>query len=114
VEVASTLAPTAGYGGADTSIAAFDVAVVGAGSAGCALAGRLATLTDLRIALLEAGPDYGPQATGTWPLELVDAHHTPEGHDWDFEQSRARVIGGCSTHNECALVRPLPGDFDRW
>ena len=32
----------------------FDVAVVGAGSAGCALAAR----TDWRIALVEAGPDY--------------------------------------------------------
>ena len=92
----------------------FDVAILGAGSAGCALAGRLAARTDVRIALIEAGPDYGPQATGTWPLELVDAHHAPEGHDWNFEQSRARVIGGCSAHNECAVVRPLPGDFDRW
>jgi choline dehydrogenase len=47
-------------------------------------------------------------------LDLVDAHHSPDSHDWDFEQSRARVIGGCSAHNECAVVRPLPGDFDRW
>lgn len=92
----------------------FDVAVVGGGSAGCALARQLAAHTDLRIALLEAGPDYGPQATGTWPLDLVDAHHSPDSHDWDFEQSRARVIGGCSVHNESAVVRPLPGDFDRW
>jgi choline dehydrogenase len=92
----------------------FDVAIIGAGSAGCALAGRLAARTDVRIALIEAGPDYGPRATGTWPLDLLDAHHSPDSHDWDFEQSRARVIGGCSAHNECAVVRPLPGDFDRW
>jgi choline dehydrogenase-like flavoprotein len=38
----------------------FDIAVIGAGSAGCALAGRLAARTDLRIVLVEAGPDYGP------------------------------------------------------
>jgi choline dehydrogenase len=90
------------------------VAIVGAGSAGCALAGRLAARSDLRIALLEAGPDYGPQASGTWPLDLLDAHHSPDSHDWELEQSRARVIGGCSAHNECGVVRPLPGDFDRW
>src|SRR5688572_27914923 len=93
---------------------AFDIAIIGAGSAGCALAGRLAARTELRIGLIEAGPDYGPRGSGRWPSDLVDAHHTPESHDWDFEQSRARVVGGCSTHNESALVRPRPGDFDRW
>jgi choline dehydrogenase len=93
----------------------YDIAVIGAGSAGCALAARLAAVrTDLRIALVEAGPDYGSQASGSWPQDLVDAHHTPESHDWGFDQSRARVVGGCSAHNECALVRALPGDYDRW
>ena len=92
----------------------FDVAIVGAGSAGCALAGRLAARTDLRIALIEAGPDYGPRTSGHWPAELLDAHHSPDTHDWGFEQARARVVGGCSVHNECALVRALPGDYDRW
>jgi choline dehydrogenase len=93
----------------------YDIAVIGAGSAGCALAARLAAVrTDLRIALVEAGPDYGSQASGSWPQDLVDAHHTPESHDWGFDQSRARVVGGCSAHNECALVHALPGDYDRW
>jgi choline dehydrogenase len=93
----------------------YDVAIVGAGSAGCALAGQLAAHTDLRIVVLEAGPDYGPQNSGRWPADLVDAHHSPNTHDWDFEeQSRARVVGGCSAHNECAIVRALPGDYDRW
>jgi choline dehydrogenase len=92
----------------------FDVAVIGAGSAGCALASRLAMRTDLRIVLVEAGPDYGPQTSGSWPADLVDARHAPASHDWDFDQSRARVVGGCSVHNECALVRALPGDYDRW
>jgi choline dehydrogenase len=92
----------------------YDVAIIGAGSAGCALAGRLAARTDLRIVVVEAGPDYGPQDSGKWPADLVDAHHSPESHDWDFEQSRARVVGGCSAHNECAIVRARPGDYDRW
>jgi choline dehydrogenase len=92
----------------------YDVAIVGGGSAGCALAGRLAASGDLRIVLLEAGPDYGPRDGGKWPADLVDAHHSPESHDWDYEQSRARVIGGCSAHNECAIVRARPGDYDRW
>src|SRR5688572_21379578 len=93
----------------------FDVAIVGAGSAGCALAGRLAARSDLRIALIEAGPDYGPLRRGSWPQALIDSHHSPDSHDWGFDQPRARVVvGGCSAHNECALVRALPGDYDRW
>ena len=93
----------------------YDVAIIGAGAAGSALAGRLAAKTDLRIIVLEAGPDYGPRIGGAWPEDLVDAHHSPDSHDWDFEeQSRARVVGGCSAHNECAIVRALPGDYDRW
>jgi choline dehydrogenase-like flavoprotein len=92
----------------------FDIAIIGAGSAGCALARRLAECADLQIALIEAGPDYGPQGSKSWPTDLVDAHHAPNSHDWGYEQTRARVVGGCSTHNECALVRALPGDYDRW
>jgi choline dehydrogenase len=92
----------------------YDVVIVGAGSAGCALAGRLATRTNLRIALVEAGPDFGPREAGGWPSELVDAHHSPDTHDWGWAQSRARVVGGCSAHNEAAIVRALPGDYDRW
>lgn len=93
---------------------AFDIAVIGAGSAGCVLAGRLANRAGLRVALVEAGPDYGPRTSGRWPEDLVDAHRTPDSHDWGFEQSRARVVGGCSAHNECGLVRARPGDYDRW
>jgi choline dehydrogenase len=94
--------------------AAYDVVIVGAGSAGSALAARLAARTELRIAIVEAGPDYGPRDSGAWPTDIIDAHHSPDSHDWGYEQSRARVVGGCSAHNECAIVRPLPGDFDRW
>ena len=92
----------------------FDVAVIGAGSAACALAARLAARTDLRIALVEAGPDYGPRTSGSWPADVADAHHSPDSHDWGFDQARARVVAGCSAHNECALLRALPGDCDRW
>jgi choline dehydrogenase len=92
----------------------YDVVIVGAGSTGCALAARLAARTELRIAIVEAGPDYGLLDSGAWPADVVDAHHSPDSHDWGYEQSRARIFGGCSAHNECAIVRALPGDFDRW
>jgi choline dehydrogenase-like flavoprotein len=92
----------------------FDLVIVGGGSAGCALAGRLAARTSLRIGLVEAGPDYGPLRDRRWPAELLDAQRSPTTHDWGFAQSRARVLGGCSTHNQCGIFRALPGDYDRW
>jgi choline dehydrogenase len=92
----------------------FDLVIVGGGSAGCALAGRIASRKRWRVALIEAGPDYGPLRKGRWPADLLDARASPDSHDWGYSQTRAKVIGGCSSHNECALVRPLPGDFDRW
>jgi choline dehydrogenase len=95
-------------------MADYDLVIVGGGSAGCALAGRIARLKRWRIALVEAGPDYGPLEKGRWPADLLDARTSPDSHDWGYSQTRAKVIGGCSTHNECALVKPLPGDFDRW
>jgi choline dehydrogenase len=51
----------------------FYLVIVGGGSAGCALAGRLAGRTSLRIGLVEAGPDYGPLRDQHWPAELLDA-----------------------------------------
>jgi choline dehydrogenase len=64
--------------------------------------------------LVEAGPDYGARTSGGWPADLVDGRCTPNSHDWGYEQTRARVIGGCSVHNESALVLAQAGDYDRW
>lgn len=92
----------------------FDIVVVGAGSSGCALAGRLVESSRLSVGLVEAGPDYGPAGGGRWPTELLDPRRFPKTHDWGLGQARARVVGGCSAHNQCAVMRALPGDFDRW
>ena len=51
----------------------FDVAVVGAGAAGCVLAARLAQ-SGRDVVLLEAGPDLR-DAT---PAELRDGWHLPQ------------------------------------
>lgn len=92
----------------------FDILVVGAGSAGCALTGRILESSAARVALVEGGPDYGPAEGGRWPPELLDPRRFPKTHDWGLDQSRAKVIGGCSAHNQCAIVRAVLGDFDRW
>jgi choline dehydrogenase len=92
----------------------FDILVVGAGSAGCALVGRVVESSGVPVGLVEGGPDYGPANGGRWPTELLDPRRFPKTHDWGLVQARAKVIGGCSAHNQCAVVRSVPGDFDRW
>lgn len=103
-----------------------DTVVVGGGVGGAIIAGRLAGETSQSVLLLEAGPDYGPVDSGNWPAELLDYTFMPvETHDWGYTNAaatgtpgmplqRARVIGGCSSHNGCAAVWGWRGDYDAW
>jgi choline dehydrogenase-like flavoprotein len=97
----------------------YDVAVLGAGAAGCVLAARLSEHPDRRVCLVEAGPDYGHYDDGLWPAELLDARTVALSHSWpsdreDRSQLRARVVGGCSAHNVCIALRGIPADYDEW
>jgi choline dehydrogenase len=101
------------------------VIVVGAGTGGATFAGRLAMDGRHEVVLVEAGPDYGPFDAFGWPFELLDSRRIPTSHDWSlfnrdpgiertYTLLRARVMGGCSSHNGCAAVRGIRGDFARW
>lgn len=40
-----------------------------------------------------------------------------ESHDWGFaggDAERARILGGCSSHNACDVAWAAPGDHARW
>jgi len=97
----------------------FDVAVVGGGSAGCVLAGRLSEDPGRSVCLIEAGPDYGHYHDGRWPADMLDARWLAFSHSWETEredrsQLRARIVGGCSAHNACVVLPGAPADYDEW
>ena len=96
-----------------------DVLILGAGAAGCALAGRLSENPDRSVCLVEAGPDYGHLAEGRWPADILDPRWLAlESHLWerddeeDRSQARARILGGCSAHNACVVLEGAPADYD--
>lgn len=102
-----------------------DYIVIGAGSAGCALAARLSEDPSLKVTLIEAGGrDNHPN------IKLPVGYSRTMGDprfDWCFTMgpepnlagrtipyTRGRVLGGCSSVNGLAYVRGQRLDFDAW
>ncbi|MEM5316937.1 GMC family oxidoreductase N-terminal domain-containing protein [Paraburkholderia sp. JHI869] len=103
----------------------FDYIVVGAGSAGCAVTGRLAQAGH-SVAVLEAGP-HDHSAVVTTPLGLVlttgkagprnygyRTQRQPLLNDRRGRQPRGRGLGGSSSINGMVYIRGVARDYDRW
>lgn len=103
----------------------FDYIIVGGGTAGCVIASRLsAYLPERKVLLIEAGPsDFNigqvlqlREWLGLLGSELDYDYGTveqPFGNS-HIRHSRAKVLGGCSSHNTLISFRPLRNDMDRW
>lgn len=107
------------------SVGEFDYVIVGAGSAGCALANRLTEDPSLRVCLLEAGgPDkdplihapmgfafFAPWSPVNWRFETTPQEHMNGRIGF---QPRGRVLGGSSSINAMIYIRGTPKDYDTW
>jgi choline dehydrogenase len=100
----------------------YDDIIVGAGSAGAALAARLSEDPDRAVLLLEAGPDYS--VVEQTPSDLMNTWISAGPHDWglvanatptrEIPYPRGKVTGGSSAVNGHIALRGTPGDFDEW
>ena len=102
----------------------YDVVIVGAGAAGCALAYRLTTDSGLRVLLLEAGLDERPEAVAV-PARWLEAMFGPLDYGYAsvpqvaaggrvIPAPRGRVLGGSTAINAMIHARPAPDDLDTW
>ena len=103
----------------------FDIIIVGAGSAGCIVADILSKDQNLKILILEAGPNiYHPMIK--IPLGYGMTFYN-KSINWKFYTSsqihlnnrklfcpRGKVVGGSSSINAMVYARGFPSDFQNW
>lgn len=102
----------------------YDYVIAGGGSAGCVLAARLSENPSVTVCLIEAGPSDVDDANILVLKEWM--HLLDSGYDWDYpvepqergnsfmRHARAKVLGGCSSHNSCIAFWPLAQGLRNW
>ena len=103
----------------------FDYVIVGGGSAGSTLAGRLSANPSMRVCLIEAGPPdnnflcHMPFATalfipGKWRNWAFETEPQPGLNGRRGYQPRGRMLGGSSGLNAMIYIRGHASDYDDW
>lgn len=114
-----------GCGPLQENQALFDYVIVGAGSAGCVLAGNLSACGKHSVLLLEAGPDRN----GFWIKTPLGYGHSifNDTVNWMYASEpeaglggrsipvpRGRIVGGSSAINAMVYMRGTQADYDEW
>ena len=103
----------------------FDYIVVGAGSAGCVMAGRLSEDPSTKVLLLEAGPPddslwihlpigYGKTMWSDTLNWRFDTEPDPNMNGRRIYWPRGKTLGGSSSINGLIYIRGQHQDYDHW
>lgn len=103
----------------------FDYIIIGAGSAGCVIAGNLAAARQSKILVLEAGPrdrspwlhlpiGYGKSYYNAAVNWMYETEPVPALANRRIYQPRGKVVGGSSTINAMVYSRGQAEDYDGW